>query len=86
VNLLSVHNIVSSMDRRGCWRDRVFVERLWKSIKYEEIYLPAYDSVSEVQYSLVRYLMFYNQRRSHSSLGGSAPDRIYFKALLLAAA
>ena len=48
------------MDGRGCWRDNVFVERLWRSVKYEEVYLQAYESVSEARESLSRYLQFYN--------------------------
>lgn len=67
-----------SMDGRGRWRDNVFVERLWRSIKYEEVYLRAYASVAEARASLGRYLGFYNTRRPHSKLGGLTPDQIYF--------
>lgn len=66
-----------SMDGRGRWRDNVFVERIWKSVKYEEVYLHAYASVAEARTSLGRYLEFYNSRRPHSSLGGQTPDQIY---------
>ena len=59
-----------SMDGKGAWRDNVFVERLWRSLKYEEVYLHAYDSVAEARASLGRYLVFYNERRPHSSLDG----------------
>jgi putative transposase len=67
-----------SMDGKGAWRDNVFVERLWRSVKYEELYLRAYDSVSEARVSIGRYLAFYNERRPHSSLDGRAPDEAYF--------
>src|SRR5271167_2002133 len=62
------HGVSISMDGKGSWRDNVFVERLWRSVKYEEVYLKAYDSVSEARTSLADYLAFYNQRRPHSSL------------------
>ena len=67
-----------SMDGKGAWRDNVFVERLWRSVKYEEVYLRAYDSVSEARVSLGQYLAFYNERRPHSSLDGHTPDEAYF--------
>ena len=65
------------MDGRGAWRDNVFVERLWRSIKYEEVYLRAYDSVGHARISLGRYLEFYNGKRPHSSLDARTPDRAY---------
>ena len=78
------HNgIAISMDGKGAWRDNVFVERLWRSVKYEEVYLRAYDSVSEARASIGRYLDFYNWRRPHSSLDGTTPDRAYFNPLPL---
>jgi putative transposase len=67
-----------SMDGKGAWRDNVFVERRWRSVKYEEVYLRAYDSVSEARASIGRYLAFYNERRPHSSLDGRTPDEAYF--------
>jgi len=70
--------IAISMDGKGAWRDNVFVERLWRSVKYEEVYLRAYDSVSEARASISRYLAFYNERRPHSSLDGRTPDEAYF--------
>jgi putative transposase len=70
--------IAISMDGQGAWRDNVFVERLWRTIKYEEVYLRAYRSVSEARRGLGRYLAFYNRRRPHSSLGGQTPDQVYF--------
>ncbi len=79
--LLQEHGIQISMDGKGCWRDNVFVERLWKSVKYEEVYLRAYDSVSEAKAYLGRYFDFYNGRRPHQSLDGRTPDEIYFNNL-----
>jgi len=70
-----------SMDGRGRWRDNVFVERVWRSIKYEEVYLRAYASVSEARASLGRYIEFYNRRRPHSSLKAQTPDQVYFHRL-----
>jgi putative transposase len=75
--------IAISMDGKGAWRDNVFVERLWRSVKYEEVYLRAYDSVSEARASIGRYLNFYNGRRPHSSLDGATPDQAYFNSLPL---
>lgn len=65
------------MDGKGAWRDNVFVERLWRTVKYEEVYLRAYASVSEARASIGRYLIFYNRTRPHSSLGGRTPDQAY---------
>ena len=70
--------IAMSMDGKGAWRDNVVVERLWRTIKYEEIYLRAYRSVSEARSGLDRYLAFYNRCRPHSALGGQTPDQGYF--------
>ena len=70
--------VAISMDGKGAWRDNVFVERLWKSVKYEEVYLRAYDSVGEARASLGRYLNFYNSQRPHSSLDRKTPDEAYF--------
>jgi putative transposase len=79
--LLKDHGIAISMDGRGCWRDNVFVERLWKSIKYEEVYLRAYETVSAARSGIGRYLEFYNSRRPHSALDGKTPDAFYFANL-----
>src|SRR5271156_995021 len=84
--LLLESNVAISMDGRGAWRDNVFVERLWRSVKYEEVYLRAYDSVAEARASLGRYLTFYNTRRPHSSLGACTPDQAYFTPMPLARA
>jgi putative transposase len=67
-----------SMDGKGAWRDNVFVERLWRSVKYEEVYLKAYESVREARESIGKYLDFYNRGRPHSSLDGRTPDEAYF--------
>jgi putative transposase len=80
-NVLHRNDIAISMDGKGAWRDNVFVERLWRSIKYEEVYLRAYDSVGEARQSIRRYLDFYNGRRPHSSLDGMTPDQAYFTEL-----
>ena len=78
--LLLKHGIQISMDGKGAWRDNVFVERLWRSVKYEEVYLKAYDSVSEARASIGRYLEdFYNRKRPHSSLDRKTPDQAYFE-------
>jgi len=76
--LLLGNDIAVSMDGRGAWRDNVFVERLWRSVKYEEVYLRAYDSVGEARASIGRYLAFYNGKRPHSSLDARTPDQAYF--------
>ena len=78
IGVLQENQIRVSMDGRGCWRDNVFVERLWKSVKYEEIYLHGYDTVSIVRQALHRYFDFYNRRRPHSALDGITPDSAYF--------
>jgi len=81
--VLATNGIAISMDGKGAWQDNVFVERLWRSIKYEEVYLRAYESVSEARTSIGRYLDFYNGRRPHSSLDGITPDQAYFTPLPL---
>ena len=73
--------IAISMDGKGCWRDNVFVERLWKTIKYEDVYLHAYETVSEARTRLATYLDFYNRRRPHSALDRRTPDDVYFALL-----
>ena len=78
--------VAISMDGRGAWRDNVFVERLWRAIKYEEVYLCACQSVSETRASIEKYLRFYNTRRPHSSLDRQTPDQAYFIPLQLLAA
>ena len=78
IKVLKDAEIAISMDGKGAWRDNVFVERLWRTIKYEEVYLHAYASVSEARASLGRYLTFYNATRPHSSLDRQTPDQAYF--------
>jgi putative transposase len=79
--LLRKNGIDISMDGKGRWRDNVFVERIWKSIKYEEVYLHAYETVQEARISIGKYLEFYNSTRPHSSLDGFTPDQVYFNRL-----
>lgn len=74
------HRIELSMDGKGCWRDNVFVERFWRSIKYEEVYLHAYESASQARASIGRYIEFYNSTRPHSALDGRTPDDAYFNS------
>jgi len=79
-DLLKTNDIKISMDGKGAWRDNVFVERIWRSIKYEEIYLHAYACVKDARTAIGRYLVFYNGLRPHSSLDRQTPDEAYFKA------
>jgi putative transposase len=65
------------MDGKGAWRDNVFVERLWRTVKYEEVYIRAYDTVAEARASIGRYLVFYNSGRPHSQHGGRTPDQVW---------
>jgi putative transposase len=81
--VLANNDIAISMDGKGAWRDNVFVERLWRSVKYEKVCLRAYDSVSEARASIGHYLDFYNGQRPHSSLDGTTPDQAYFTLLPL---
>ena len=76
--VLANNGIAISMDGKGAWRDNVFVERLWRTVKYEEVYLHAYESVTEARASIGRYLDCYNRRRPHSSLDGMTPDQAYY--------
>jgi putative transposase len=80
-DVLKAHDIKISMDGKGRWIDNVFVERLWKSVKYEHVYLHAYQSVAEAQQQLDRYFTFYNTRRPHTALSGMTPDTAYFGKL-----
>lgn len=79
--VLKTVGIAIRMDGRGAWRDDVFVERLWRTIKYEEVYLRAYASVSEARASLGRYLAFYDTGRPHSSFDRQTLDEEYFNPL-----
>ena len=84
--MLKDRGVAISMDGRGAWRDNVIVERLWRSVKYEEVYLHAYGAVSEARGSIGRYLNFYNSRRPHSSLAARTPDQSYFDNMPVRAA
>ncbi len=75
---LKHHEIQISMDGKGCWRDNVFIERFWKTLKYQEVYLRAYETVSEARESIARYIGFYNNRRPHRAHQGRTPDAVYF--------
>jgi putative transposase len=75
---LKKEGIAISMEGKGRWCDNVFVERFWRSIKYEEVYLHAYDSVSEARSRIGQYIQFFNSRRPHSSLQAQTPDQVYF--------
>ena len=79
--VLKAHGIRISMDGKACWRDNVFVERLWRTVKYEEVYLKAYDTVSAAKASLGAFFDYYNRRRPHQSLDDKTPDIIYFAGL-----
>jgi putative transposase len=81
LNVLRRRQIEISMDGRGCWRDNVFVERLWRSVKYEEVYLHAYATVSDVRAGLTSYFEFFNTRRPHKALTRRTPNSVYFTAL-----
>ena len=85
-SVLIKSDIKISTDGKGAWRDNVFVERLWRSVKYEEVYLHAYDSVGVARVSIGRYLDFYNRVRPHSGLDRRTPDEAYFHPSLLTAA
>ena len=84
--VLREHKIAIRMDGKGAWRDNVFVERLWKSVKYEEVHLHAYDSVAEARVSLGRYLDFYTRQRPPSARDRRTPDEAYFTPRPLAGA
>ena len=81
--VLSRNDIAISMDGKGAWRDNVFVERFWRTIKYEEVYLHAYDSIGEARQAIGRYLDFYNARRPHAALDRRTPDQAYYDPLPL---
>ena len=76
--VLEAHTITISMDGRGRWMDNVFIERLWRSVKYEEVYLKAYDSGREAKAGLADYVAFYNAKRHHQGLDRATPDQVYF--------
>lgn len=77
VNTVKDQGCKLSMDGRGAWRDNIFIERLWRTIKYERVYLYAYDTVSEVRRSIQDYVRWYNGKRPHSKLNRMTPDEAY---------
>ena len=81
IDLIQGHRIRVSLDGKDRWVGYVFVEKLWKSVNYEEVYLPAYETMAEARKGLRRYFTFYNERRPHSSLDGKTPDSVYFDPL-----
>lgn len=81
-DVLKDRDIAISMDGKGAWRDNVFVERLWRSVKYEEVYLNAYDSMGDAKQSMKKYFTFYNQNRKHRTLKAT-PDRVYYESIKL---
>jgi putative transposase len=83
ISMLINNGISISMDGKGAWRDNVFVERFWRTVKYEEVYLHAYEGVGEARQSIARYIAFYNAKRPHVALDGRTPDQAYFDPLPL---
>lgn len=81
--ILKRHDITISMDGKGRWLDNVFVERLWRSVKYEDVYLRAYETPKDLQQGLHRYFQFYNTRRRHSALNRRTPDTVYFGSMTM---
>jgi len=81
IRILKTHNIRISMDGRGRWMDNVFIERLWKSVKYEEVYLKAYNSIAEARQELTKYFDRYNKRRRHQGLDYMTPDEVYWDTI-----
>ena len=79
--VLKRHGIRISMDGKGRWVDNVFVERLWRSVKYQEVYLKAYDSIASTRASPGRYFAFYNNERRHQSLDRRTPGSVYYQSL-----
>jgi putative transposase len=79
--ILDTHGIRISMDSRGRWMDNVFVERLWRSVKYEEVYLKSYSTLAEARRELAGYFEFYNERRRHQGLDDRTPDEVYWTTL-----
>lgn len=80
-SVLAAHGVAISMDGRGRWMDNVFIERLWRSVKYEEVYLKGYESIPEARTALAAYFEFYNMERGHQGLGERTPDQVYWDTL-----
>jgi putative transposase len=81
IGILESHSISISMDGKGRWMDNVFIERLWWSVKYQDVYLKAYSSIAEARQGLSEYFEFYNSQRRHQSLDRRTPDNVYFSTL-----
>jgi len=81
IGILESHDIDISMDGKGRWMDNVFIERLWRSVKYEDVYLKAYSSIAEARHGLREYFEFYNRRRRHQSLDRRTPHDVYCNTL-----
>ncbi len=81
IDVLRSHDISISMDGQGRWMDNVFIERLWKSVKYEDIYLKAYGSMKELKKGLTDYFQFYNEKRWHNTFDRKTPAMVYFESL-----
>ena len=79
--MLTAHGVAISMDGRGRWMDNVFIERLWRSVKYEEVYLKGYESIPEARLELAAYFEFYNMRRRHQGFEDQTPDQVYWSTL-----
>jgi putative transposase len=86
ISVLKRHDIKISMDGKGRWIDNVFIERLWRSVKYEEVYLKAYENIGQAKRSLSDYFTFYNERRRHQSLDRQTPNDVYYQAAIAMAA
>ncbi len=84
--VLKEHEVTISMDGKGRWIDNVFVERLWRSVKYEDVYLRAYETPAALRAGLDKYFRFYNTRRRHTGLDRRTPDAVYFEQTALKSA
>jgi putative transposase len=80
-NILVHHHIRISMDGRGRWRDNIFIERFWKTLKYQEVYLKAYESIAHARKELTKFFERYNVRRPHQGLNDMTPDEVYWATL-----
>ncbi len=85
-DVLEAHGVTISMDGKGCYRDNIFVERLWRSVKYECVYLKAFKDGAQLKQELGRYFIWYNQERPHQGLDDATPDELYFPQSLNKAA
>jgi len=80
-DVLQSKNIAISMDGKRRWMDNVFIERLWKSVKYEDVYLKSYSSMMEARKGLTQYFKFYNEKRWHGNFDRKTPSMVYFDSL-----